>query len=526
MAGRIYNKQGGSLQGQVINAQVKEATIQPILNVAAQESIRIAQENQAIGKSIALTTALENAYNAAPDSPEQFNKLATDAINKWSENLTPRQKNELQGAFDVKKMAYMAQVGENYNKKQDQEQVRLVGEKAQQDYTGFTSGVQMQWAGFVNGDKNLQDVGYATAQNSLNNLTRLSEIKNRKGEYLYSEKQRSDMSSGQTGQFESFRAAIDGLDYKTLVKFDDEKFMNKVAVQKEFGLTDETYDNMSKYIKQRRKDLDAEDKRTVKAQAVFAANNYALGGDIQSIEQMRKDGLLDNDTAKAMKKVIESPTSDWQAQNVYALEAALLEVKDATNDFTLNQDPEQMTQAWKKFGDRFAQFSQINGLDKQQQQETIDVFTRAMSDQVFADSIRPLFDDSVLTVYLNKNAIRGPEIFKRNIPQTRIPIATQKFGDRDLDQRYAGEVAHNYIRNIVLAGIAGDTDYVKSQLKEANEAVIMAANNSTVGEAEFQRLKRALADGKPALWTHPVSGETYQFKGFTNRDAVFETYNK
>lgn len=538
MAGRLYNRQGQSLSQPMVNAQVQNATIQPVLDVIGQNALRVAQENKQIGDSLALNDALDSAYAQAPNSPEQFSKLADSAINKWAENLNPRQRLELQGKFALQKQKYMIQVGENYKAQLNKQFKENLSAKMAQLDSDAGTGQVMIWQGMANKDTTVRDIGLKLFNNAQNNTNALMESKDVNGDYVYTEQQKKQIkSNSQDVMFQAFRQAVDGLGYDSLVEFDENIFMNKERIQKETGMTDDTYDKASTYLKNRRKSLDADDKRQVLAQNYFTAMNHAIGGDTESINQMRKDGLIDKQTAKSMIDVIENPQSDWAGKNVYALESALLYAKDVTNNFTLNDNPDDIKQAWENIGGSYARFAKDNGIDQQQQQEFIDIMSRSMSDSMFRDIIKPCFDDTrfggtirdMATGFVS-GTIKGAKTLNPNMALASGVAGMwvnsgQKFGASESDKRYSQEVAHEYLRNAMIAGMAGDYSSAEKILKDANKAVIIASNNSTVGNTEFERLERALQDGKPALWTHPATGETFKFLGFSNVDAVFDIYN-
>ena len=151
--------------------------------------------------------------------------------------------------------------------------------------------------------------------------------------------------------------------------------------------------------------------------------------------------------------------------------------------------------------------------------------TKYISDKMFRDSAKNLFADTAISARIrinndfNKNLKNIPEKYKPSV--SFEGTFAQPFGDKQRAEEYAQEVAHEYTRAWAISSISGDYDTANKILQEGNRAVIIAANSDKIPEGEFARMERDLASGKPAYYTMP-DGRTIRFKGYSNKDAIFE----
>lgn len=540
MAGQLYNRQGGNLSTQVVTPPKQGLDITPITTPIIQRSLEIAAQNKKIAESLELDNAFNSAYAQAPDSPEQFSKLADSAISKFSENLTPRDRKDLQDKFVLKKLEYMAKVSDNYHKTQDARHAKLVGDSLNNKNIEYNLGLDEQYQGNINNDKNLETIGIQARINAQNNINRLANSKDSKGNYIYSEKERKLMLEGQSGHLEAAKRAIYGLSYDALKKWDEEKFQNRNRFKQDMGINDDTYDKMAKFIQERRKALKKDDERQIQAQTAFDTINYFNAGDSESLKKLKDEGMIDKDLYKSLVKTIDTPTSEFAGENARALADTLIYLNDSTNNFdpSVLGDPDLTYSTLKNFGKYFDRFVKDANLDDNQKHETINMLAKFLTDKKFGDAIKGIFDDELYTTYIHKkDRTLVPEYIQyertmKNLKQTPMSYEeyseqnkrkiTQKYGEKEAQEKVAEKLANEVMRDYVVAAMSGDYDTANKIMQDGRKEIIMAANGDKISRSLFEQYEADIAAGRPAIWTHPITKENYEFCGFSNTDCIFK----
>lgn len=527
MAGRIYNRQGQNITMPTVKATLKEPTIQPVLGVLQKNAAEIAAENYAMGKAIALQEAIDSAYKAAPDSPEQFSQLADSAIQKFQKDLPTYVKNDLQNSFVLLKNKYMAKVEDNWTTKQNEERKTLVGVGMELAKADYSSQLNALYKATVARDDRNQKIAYDAYKNAVSKQVQLANAKDMYGKNIYSKSDIEKASNDQVGHLEAFKNNVDTLTLDELKAFDSEIFQDRVLFQDRTGVNRETYDDMNTYIARRLKDLGDEEDRTIKNQAAFEAVRLAGTRDPARYDELKQSGMLPDDVFKALDKVYETAPSQSKVENAYLLEKTMGYLYDTLAPLELGgttpDEYEQMTKALVKFGDTFKQFSDDNGLSESEQQEVIDMATKYISDINFREAMKPLFADSAIATRIKFNR---QNILPNNSPLNNGRISAPGLvvgtpvGDSNMAERYASEVAHEWTRQYALQAMAGDYTGALKTLQQGNRAVIMAANSDKISEAEFSRLENELIHKRPAIFEY--NGKNYEFMGFSNNDAVFK----
>lgn len=523
MAGKLYRQQGRTLSVQPVNAEIKQPSLEPITDTIVKSAAKIAQENYALGNSIALHDSLEYAYNQAKDSPEQFNKLADSAIKTFADKIPSAQKNQLMDKFILAKQKYASKVETNYYNKLDIEHTDSVHKNSELSTNDMLTQADSLYSSIINRDDKNAAIALANYKNSQSNLSTLSKAKNIKGDYIYNTTERKSAQNTQTGHLEAFKKNVDTLSKDELKSFDTEIFQDKLLFQQKTGVDDKTYDDMSKYIEGRRKALGDEEKRVIANQASFTATRLLSTRDPEEYKELKKSGILPKEVFTAIDKVYKTAPSQAKTENAFVLEKTIQHLYEEVGTFDPRfDDAKNIQEALIRFGNSFEKFSNDNGLDQTQQQEVLDMATRYISDKLFRDSAKGLFEDTAISARVNvKNDYafdKMPESWKKsNISLTQVGF----FGDKELAERHAKEVAHEYTRAWALSAMAGDYETANKILQEGNRAVIIAANSDKIPEGEFYRMERDLSNGKPAYYTM-LDGRTVQFMGYSNKDAIFK----
>lgn len=518
MAGKLYRQQGRTLSVQPVNAEIKQPSLEPITDTIVKSAAKIAQENYALGNSIALHDSLEYAYNQAKDSPEQFSKLADSTIKTFADRLPSNVRNNLMDKFITAKQKYASKVETNYYNKLDAEHTDSIHKNSELSTNDMLTQADSLYNSIVNRDDKNAAIALANYKNSQNNLRILSEAKNIKGDYIYNTTERKSAQNTQTGHVDAFKKNVDTLSLDELKKFDSEIFQDKLLFQQKTGVDEKTYDEMSKYIKGRRTDLGDEEKRVIQNQASYSSARFLSTRDPEEYKELKKSGVLPKEVFSAIDKVYKTAPSQAKTENAFVLEKTIQHLYDEIGVFDPRfDDAKNIQEAVVRFGNSFEKFSNDNGLDQTQQQEVLDMATKYISDKLFRESAKGLFEDTAISA-----RIKGKDFDNPKSPNYQVYTKTsQKFGDKTKAERYAQEVAHDYTRAWALSAMAGDYDKANKILQEGNRAVIIAANSDKIPEGEFYRMERDLSNGKPAYYTM-LDGRTVQFMGYSNKDAIFK----
>ena len=521
----LYNRQGRTLSVQPVNAEVKPLSLEPITGTIIKRAAEVAQDNYALGNSIALHESLDNVYEQCKDSPEQFNKLADSTIKSFADKMPSVYREKLLGKFNEAKLKYLPKVEQNYYNKLDTELTDNVYKSSELLTNDMLSQANTGYSALINGDDENAKIAFGNYRNAQKNLQALSETKNMKGDYIYNASERKSAQNTQTGQMEAFEKYINTLSKDELKKLDEEKFQDRALWQQITGVDDKTYDQQDKYIKGRRQALGDEEKRVIKNQAAFAATRVLSTRDTEVYDELKKSGIIPKEVFDSIDNVLKTAPSTAKVQNAFLLETTLKNLYDEIGAFDPRfDDADNILNALTRFGATWQDFSEKNGLDQQQQQEVIDIAQRYIADKVFRDAAKNLFEDTAISVRLQQNSSYALSADKMPQGWKKHEISFEKkeiLNDKARAERLAQETAHQYVKLWTTYAMAGDYDNANKILQEGNRAVIIAANSDMIPEGEFHRMERDLSNGKPAYYTM-LDGRTIQFIGYSNKDGIFK----
>lgn len=529
MAGKLYKQQDATVSFQPQVANFTHATLKPLTDTISENTARIAKENYELGNSIAIQDSIRYAYEKAPASPKQFNELADKAIKTYTERLPSRQKNNMMGKFALLKMKYMAHVKDNFDKKQDAEHRRLVGDALNSNNQEYMSSLIIQYQGNANNNKDLEALGIQGRIAAQDNINKLAKKKDIHGNYIFSDKDKAVMMAGQSGHLEALKTALYGLSDKAIKDWDTNVFQNRDKFMKDMGVTADTYDKMSDWVGKRIKELDKDYERKIQAQTAFDTVNYVRAGDTESVKKLADDGLIDKDFADSLNKAIEAPVSEYAGENARALESGLLYLQKVTNNFDLNivDDSEKVFGALKNFGETFNQFVKDNNLDENQKRETIDTMAKWFGDKAFAQRVKRAVDDGIIiqTPMLPVKEKYYPEENTRVI-KSKYKFHKERFGDKKSDDKLKDAVAQDAAKEWMLAMFdgnenGGDYKYADEFYMASIDKVVQAQHNSMIDKTEFERLMREYRNNENPIWTNPVTGESFYFKGIDYQNQTY-----
>ena len=529
MAGKLYKQQDATVSFQPQAAKITNATMKPLTDAISENTARIAKENYELGNSIAIQDSIRYAYEKAPASPKQFNELADKAIKTYTERLPSRQKDNMMGKFALLKMKYMAHVKDNFDKKQDAEHKRLVGDALNSNNQEYMSSLIIQYQGNANNNKDLEALGIQGRLAAQENINKLANKKDINGNYIFSDKDKAVMMAGQSGHLEALKTALYGLSDKAIKDWDTNVFQNRDKFMKDMGVSADTYDKMSKWVGERIKDLDNKYERKIKAQTAFDTVNYVRAGDTESLKKMADDGLIPKDFAKSLNEAIESPTSEYAGENARSLESNLLYLQKVTNNFDLNiiDDPEKIFGALTNLGQTFNQYVKNSNLDENQKREFLDTFSRWLGDKAFAQRVKRAVDDGIIiqTPMLPVKEKYYPEENTRVI-KSKYKFHKERFGDKEADDKLKNAVSQDVAKEWWLAALdanenGGDYKYADEIYMGSLDKVVQAQHNSVIDKSEFERLMRAYRNGERPIWTNPVTRESFYFEGIDYQNRTY-----
>lgn len=561
---KLYSQQGVTLKNPA-GIREPETVKNPfikILDKTAAVTAKLSKQNYALGRAQLITDVLDNAYQNAPDNPEQFNELVKSGFEKGLTGLSEATKQDIYATADDKVKALQIKVGKNLNARLDAENTNLILDRADKilNSEGGIFSLNKQIAdGIISGESRDEIDKYINIQNQNKaQLEALAKAKNLKGNYIINAKDiRKAIDEGEYNMYDELVEGLRGLDYESLKNFDEKTFQDRARFMKKTGLTSKTYDQLSKNIKNMRKDLNAEDQRQIKSARNFDVLQYATSLNPEYLTQ-NKEAILKMKNGKELYKRLEglqkgegtvnpALVTDEDANFINNFNA-LTRVINSQNDGTEDYDSKLMA-------DIITAQEAINEYRKKYgaSDETVDaineILINSAADQLFADAMK-INENNALYKIINTVNERGKtEKSSRFTGLFGLPGAALDFAFNsvvDLTDTTKREIflnepdyeGMNHIaKETILAKLAvarqlrqpglsqEDKETIFNQVKaieaEGNRAIIRRKYRHIIPEAEMQRLESENAQGRTALFK--FHGSMVGFEGFTDDDIIIKT---
>lgn len=561
---KLYSQQGVTLRNPA-GIRKPETVKNPfikILDKTAAVTAKLSKQNYALGRAQLITDVLDNAYQNAPDNPEQFNELVKSGFEKGLTGLSEATKQDIYATADDKVKALQIKVGKNLNARLDAENTNLILDRADKilNSEGGIFSLNKQIAnGIISGESRDEIDKYINIQNQNKaQLEALAKAKNLKGNYIINAKDiRKAIDEGEYNMYDELVEGLRGLDYESLKNFDENVFQDRARFMKKTGLTSKTYDQLSKNIKNMRKDLNAEDQRQIKSARNFDVLQYTTSLNPEYLTQ-NKEAILKMKNGKELYKRLEglqkgegtvnpALVTDEDANFINNFNA-LTRVINSQNDGTEDYDSKLMADIITAQETVYDYRKKYGATD-----ETIDaineILINSAADQLYADAMK-INENNALYKIINTVNERGKtEKSSRFTGLFGLPGAALDFAFNsvvDLTDTTKREIflnepdyeGMNHIaKETILAKLAvarqlrqpglsqEDKETIFNQVKaieaEGNRAIIRRKYRHIIPEAEMQRLESENAQGRTALFK--FHGSMVGFEGFTDDDIIIKT---
>lgn len=561
---KLYSQQGVTLKNPA-GIREPETVKNPfikILDKTAAVTAKLSKQNYALGRAQLITDVLDNAYQNAPDNPEQFNELVKSGFEKGLTGLSDTTKKDIYATADDKIKALQIKVGNNLNAKLDAENTNLILDRADKilNSEGGIFSLNKQIAnGIISGESRDEIDQYINIQNQNKaQLEALAKAKNLKGNYIINAKDiRKAIDEGEYNMYDELNEGLRGLDYESLKRFDEEVFQDRERFLKKTGLTSKTYDQLSKNIKNMRKDLNAADQREIKSARNFDVLQYVTSSNPEYLTQ-NKEAILKMKNGKELYKRLEglqkgegtvnpALVTDEDANFINNFNA-LTRVINSQNDGSEDYDSKLMA-------DIITAQESVNEYRKKYgaSDETVDaineILINSAADQVYADAMKINENNALYKIINTVNQKGETEKSTRFMRLYGLPGAAMDFAfntvtslidptKREIflnepDYEGMNHIAHDTIlamnavaRQLRQPGLSQeDKETIFNQVKaieaEGNRAIIRRKYRHIIPEAEMQRLESENAQGRTALFK--FHGSMVGFEGFTDDDIIIKT---
>lgn len=528
MAQKLYQRQGGNLQGMnIINPPAPDLTAAKNLSVISTEFGRMASDNFTMGQAELINSVIDKAYTTAPDDPKKFDDLITAGLKKGFENIPSEWQDKIKYSIDPKVKATRAKVVNNRLDAEEQKYTQNVLDTADRYTVQAQDANNLIMQSLINGDKESLQVAMAYGAKTAQSLQAIGGAKTAKGSYVIGDKAtRNLLLSAQYDKVDTAKRFINNMDLETLKEFDTKTFQDRKGFTKAYGLDEKGYDTLDTYIKQRRKALGDEEKRTITAQNQFNAARMVV-----DYNEDELSALADSDLPRDFKKNIRKAHKKYDGTINPALSddsflTAAVELGKVINDPYPDDDPEHN----KKLLDLGVQtLDGINNLagfgawsdDKQANMQRS--LYESIANQEFANAIRPIYSESAINDVLSQTA-RQMQSIEDVVTFASDPRSVVKndfiFAQSPDIQKAVKAHASNVIQETFALAAAGQYDLAQKRIKDGNKEIIRLKYSKVIPEWTFNDLEAKLERKEPAL--HEINGKIWEFQGYTAKDAVFK----
>ena len=533
----LYNRQAQGLSTINPIVQKVDTSASEILSERAEKTAKIAGENFVLGQKQVLSSVLDYGYQQAQDNPTQFLEITNSIFEKQIEGLPETMKETMASNFVATQKNILLKVENNFTAKQDaqlkensllilqdtEKNIKIANENL---YSALASGRE-------------EDI--LIAKQSIDNFKRQaskhSELKTSDGSYVYGKEDREKIKAGNIYDAQpDFEYAVDGLSLEKLREWDKTVFQNQEKWMQQTGIDKKTYNSQSKYIKERLKELGDDNEREVKTRAYFAAAEFIADFNPDEFSELESKGLVNSDLLEAIKTVWTKPKSVSEVVNAYKFLDTLKKLENILSDTDESEDgnSRRFGEATKLLKD-YKNFADSAGLDIKEQEDYLITISKALVDKQFSEALQPIYSDNALSEkfftvkqYLETGRTRGKENVIDYAKDKLYQLTSGEFnikGKQKVSELYADKKAYSaaskIIKNALLSAISGDYDTAKKILENGNREVIKIKNSPYISREEFNRLESDLENNKKAYFTTSFGG-TYEFMGYSNKDAIFK----
>jgi len=390
-----------------------------------------------------------------------------------------------------------------------------------------------------------------------NNIAQMDMLLNRRdmeGNYIFSETDRKNRANLNSYKMQGAKTFISGMESEQLKKWDENTFQNEKAFREMTGFDKDDYDKLNTYVKNRRKELDAEDKRVVKTQAAFnLADVLGRGNADAKLDALREEGVLPEKLIKKVEDLDKKAiTSRWYDPDKESDPMGLINaISELGNEVSKDEDysPDGMLKKIEKSTD-ILERAYDNREKTNMSDDDFAVFRnmvqKATTDQTF--NHRWMLDLTNWTDEIKLDMYKHPELHKKGAledyykeEETARKAGKLTRAESDIAKRVTG---YNYMESLfspnlrtmaaaqkrALIGASKDIYEIEKQIELGNDTaaknILQRAkydyaktyNSYWIPEYEFDRMQAELEAGKKPIYFH--NGIAWEYLGI-NGKTVF-----
>lgn len=537
MADKIYNKRNISINAPKLGAiapQTFDKQVGALAGVVDKKFQSLAKDNYAMGHAIAINNSIKSAYESAPNDPKKFMELSRTNLDAFKKTLPGSIQTELDKKYTTASLSALTQVESNYKKTQLNEFMQKNNVLLNQNVGQYNFALAGEFQASLDRDSENEQKLIESRRNAYNTQVGLANAKLTDGTNVYTSSQIKAITS-KDGQTEAFQNAIFGSNLEQLKKYDSEVFQNREQFMIDHDLDAKIYDSMSSLMGQRLKALGDDEKRIVKSQTYFDAQQSIMDQDPVAYDALMNNNVLDDTDKMIMGKIKsvykDESTTRQGVKDALMLEKTLVALNESTNDIKYTNDQDKAIQAWGNFSNQFQNLATSTGMDVEDKRQTLDMAAKQFAEPAFAESLKPLVSTSTAIGRLITESIAESDAINNSaIPSSwkSSNIGMSKYreisakNDIDKSMDYAKQNALDYAQT--QAQVArdyaniGNYDMVKKTISDANKEVMKIRNYPFIPAEEFDRLEMELENNRPAITK--IAGVLYEFKGYSNQSPI------
>lgn len=347
-------------------------------------------------------------------------------------------------------------------------------------------------------------------------LNELAELKDHNGKYLYSEKQREQLTDPTDALLIGFKQFIYRPELDQLQEWDSNVFQNRDQFMRDMGISEKTYESMEKMLKERMKALKDTKTREIHGQAYYDATNLITEPIQTNIDKAKADGIIPK---KTIDKIVSASIEATKTKYAFdpARKTSPGAFMRAISDFatTINNEdwsPEGRETAISQAADSIVHMSAL-AKEANMSPELVDTVLAAIK-----------------TTLVNKQAAQALDLtsaqFKNNIYNYSGNVDYAKIGESVLTSSTVDKAkalaTQNFSENMLGAMnnyIMGDIDGYKQKVMEADRQFkIDSISFMPFSQNQWIQWQKDVENGKDVVLEY--MGNTYRFNGFDAQEPL------
>lgn len=252
-------------------------------------------------------------------------------------------------------------------------------------------------------DKRLVDVEIYAINRA--GLADMADMRDAKGKYIFSEKERASMKMPSEAMLEGFKQFIYRPELEQLQEWDKSVFANRDKFIRDTGIDNKTYDSMESALKARIKALQDDKTREIHGQAFYDAAELITQPIQDNIDKVKKDGIVSPKVVDKLVKVSKEATQTTYSYdpNRQTSPGALIESLHYFSDVMANNDwsYEGREKALSQASDAIMKLTataKATNMSPELRESVLTSIKDALRDKQSADALAPVFD-SVVNIY-------------------------------------------------------------------------------------------------------------------------------